>query len=151
MFGFVELHVNTKDLGEARLREDLVPFGIHNLPLGDQVHTLRRAISNLIGSGFAIQREHTLAHFTHGKDGSVLTRFLAKAKKSHVTLLLVKVYIRSTHCARQAGASNGSGRNSVCCRIFPSRTIEKVMTLPLMTPSVTSTSETTVSPSATIR
>ena len=60
MFGFIELHVDAKDLREIRLRENLIPCGIHDFPLGDQIHVLRGTINNLIRSRFAIQRQQTL-------------------------------------------------------------------------------------------
>src|SRR5215213_5153415 len=88
MFGFIEFHVNAKDLGQARFGEDLIPSGIHDLPLGNEVHVFRGSLNDLIGSRLSVQREQTLAHFSRRKDGRVLIRFLSKSKESHNKLLL---------------------------------------------------------------
>jgi len=58
---------------------------------------------------------------------------------------------RSTHAARQAGASKGSGQYSTCSAIRPLRTVVKVIALAVTAPSVTATSVTAVSPATTSR
>ena len=84
MFCRIKLHVDAEDLREIRLRKDLVPFCIHDLPFSDQVHLLRRAVNDLVGGGFTVQREQTLADFVRGKHGHVFIGFLTKAKESHL-------------------------------------------------------------------